>query len=163
MTLLFDSSGLIAWGGVFIIAILIFAETGVLLGLIIPGGETLIFGSGILVSAGGLEINIYLLLLILILSGYGGDCSGYFLGKRFGTKLYRKEDTWYFKKKYLQIVDGFFKKHKRTSVLLGKFVPLIRPFTPLMSGMTGVKLSYFLILSFLSVIIYMSCFLLGGY
>lgn len=163
MTLLFGSSGLIAWGGVFIIALLIFAETGLLLGLIIPGGETLIFTSGILVSSGGLHINIYLLLLILIVAGYCGDCSGYYVGKRFGPKLYNKKDTWYFRKKYLQMAEEFFKKHKRTAVLFGKFLPVIRPFSPLMSGMIHLKRSSFLLLSLLSVILYMSGFLFAGY
>lgn len=163
MALLFNSSGLIAWGGIFIIAVLIFAETGLLLGLIIPGGETLIFTSGILVSAGSLDINISLLLLLLIGAGYCGDCSGYYIGNRFGARLYHKEDTWYFKKKYLMMAEDFFKKRKRTAILFGKFLPVMRPFSPLMSGMIHLKLSWFLLVSLLSVSVYMTTFLLAGY
>ena len=163
MILLFETAGLIAWGGVLIIALLVFAETGLLLGLIIPGGETLVFTAGLLVSTGTLDISITTLLILLILAGFAGDTSGYFIGKKFGRRMYQKEDTWYFKKTYLQMAESFFKKHKRSAIIFGKFFPVIRPFSPVISGTTGVPATTFFVLSALACALYMSAFTLLGY
>ncbi len=163
MILLFDSSGLIAWGGIAIIAVLIFAETGLLLGLIIPGGETLVFTSGLLVSAGALDIQVLYLLLILAGAGFVGDLSGYYIGKKYGRQLFEKRDTWYFKKQYVQMAEQFLKKYKKRSIVFGKFLPVIRPFTPLISGLSRTPLPFFMLISLAAVLIYMSTFLLAGY
>lgn len=161
--LAFETTGLIAWGGVLIIAVFVFAETGLLLGLVIPGGETLVFTAGLLVSTQSLDISITLLLIILIAASVAGDVSGYYIGRRFGRKLYQKEDTWYFKKKYLYMAEAFFKKHKRPAIVFGKFLPVIRPFSPVISGTTGIQPQHFFPLSILASVLYMSSFALVGY
>lgn len=161
--LVFNSTGLIAWGGVFIIAALVFAETGLLLGLVIPGGETLVFTAGLLVSTQSLNISITLLLLILIAASIAGDTSGYFIGKRFGRKLYKKKDTWYFKQQYLRMAEDFIKKHKRSAIVFGKFLPVIRPFSPVISGTTGIQPQQFFPLTLVASMLYMSSFALVGY
>jgi membrane-associated protein len=163
MELLFKNVELIQWGGLLIIAALIFAETGLLLGLVVPGGETLVFTAGLLVSTNTLDVSIVVLLLILIASGLAGDISGYFIGSRFGRKLYKKKDTWYFKQQYLHMAESFIKKHKKTSIIAGKFFPIIRPFTPVISGTTYGNFASFVSLSAVSVIFYMSLFSLAGY
>jgi membrane-associated protein len=163
MVLLFQSADVIEWGGILIIAILIFAETGLLLGLVVPGGETLVFTSGLLVSTGTLNINIILLLIILIICSLAGDTSGFYIGRNFGQKLHKKKDTWYFKKKYLHLTEDFIKKHRKRSIILGKFLPIIRPFMPFISGSTRIKPLSFLSLSLLASVLYMSAFLLAGY
>lgn len=163
MILLFDSTALIAWGGILIIAILIFAETGLLLGLIVPGGETLVFTSGILLSAGSLDIQVFSFLLILVGAGFLGDLSGYYLGRRYGRRLFTRRDTWYFKKSYVAAAEKFFKKYRKRSIVFGKFLPVIRPFVPLISGISKTRFPFFMLLSIISVLLYMSMFLLAGY
>ncbi len=158
-----DSTSIIEWGGFLIIAILVFAETGLLVGLVVPGGETLIFTAGLLVSTGSLKVSIVLLLFSLILAGICGDTSGFFIGQRFGSKLFQKKETWYFKKKYLTLAEDYFKKHSKAAIIFGKFLPIIRPFTPVISGMTGIKFSPFLFLSVVAGLLYMSMFVLTGY
>ena len=163
MELVFSTQNLIAWGGIAIILVLIFAETGLLLGLVIPGGETLVFTSGLLVSTGVLDISIGLFYLLMVITAYLGDCSGYYFGKNFGKKLYTKKDSWYFKKQYLLMTEAYLHKHKKRSIIIGKFFPVIRPFTPLISGITKLNLSVFLPLSAVAVIIYLAAFLFAGY
>ncbi|RYY90851.1 MAG: DedA family protein [Chitinophagaceae bacterium] len=163
MVLLFGSSEIIAWGGVLFIAVLIFAETGLLLGLVVPGGETLIFTSGVLVSTQSLDISLVAMLLLLVACGYAGDCSGYLIGKHFGERLYQKKDSWFFRKKYVSMAADFLGKHRIASLLFGKFLPVFRPFVPVMSGVSNMKPAFFYPLSFFSVSLYMSVFLLGGY
>lgn len=128
-----------------------------------PGGETLIFTAGLLVSTASLDISIALLLSSLILAGIAGDASGYFIGKRFGSKLYRKDDTWYFKKKYLLMAEDFYRKHSKAALVFGKFLPVIRPFSPVISGTTGLKFPVFISLTVVASVLYMSTFILTGY
>ncbi len=163
MELLFSTQSLIAWGGIVIILLLVYAETGLLLGLVIPGGETLVFTSGLLVSSGTLEISIGIFFALMVIVSFLGDCSGYYIGKRFGKKLYDKQDTWYFKKRYLHKTEEYIHKHKKRSIIVGKFFPVVRPFTPLIAGTTNLKPSFFFPLTAIAILIYMSAFLLTGY
>lgn len=158
-----DTASIISWGGIFIILALIFAETGLLLGLVLPGGETLVFTAGLLVSTRTLDASIYGLLPAMVLVAIMGDISGYFIGKRLGKQLYNKRDSWYFKKEYLLMAEDFLKKHKRRSMILGKFLPVVRPFMPLMWGIARQKFQIMVSLSFIASIIYMSVFCLGGF
>ena len=160
--LFIETSGLIEWGGFIIIACFVFAETGLLLGLVVPGGESLLFTAGLLVSSNTLHTSINTLLIAMIIAGIAGDLCGFYVGSKLKERLYRKEDTWYFKKKYLTMAEDFIDKHKKGAIILGKFLPVIRPFMPAISGST-VKFSVFLPLSVIAVILYMSAFILGGY
>lgn len=163
MDLLFQTKNLIEWGGLLLIIILIFAETGLLLGLIVPGGETLVFTSGLLVSTGTLDISIGLFFLLLALAAMAGDSTGYYIGRRFGKNLYKKKDTWYFKKEYLQMAHDYLERHKKTSIIAGKFFPVVRPFTPVIAGATRMPRRNFYALTLLAVLVYLGLFLFSGY
>lgn len=163
MELLFQTQSLIAWGGMLIILFLIFAETGFLLGLVVPGGETLVFTAGFLTSTGALNVEIVPFFLLMTLAAFLGDTSGYFIGRKLGPKLFEKEDAWYFKKRYLLLTQDYMKRNKRKAIFLGKFFPVIRPFLPVLSGISELKKSLFFSFSFLSVAVYLSVFLFAGY
>lgn len=163
MLLLVESSGLIEWGGFILIVAFVFAETGFLLGLIVPGGETLLFTAGLLVSTGTIEVDILVLVICIILAALAGDTSGFFIGKKFKDRLYNKEDTWYYKKKYLKLAEDYIVKHKRSALIFGKFLPIIRPFSPAVTGTTQVPFSSFFPTTLLSVVLYVCTFTLAGY
>lgn len=163
MELLFQTNNLIEWGGLLLIIILIFAETGLLLGLIVPGGETLVFTAGLLVSTGTLDISIGVFFLLLAVAAMAGDSTGYYIGRRFGKKLYQKKDTWYFKKQYLEMAHDYIERHKKTSIIAGKFFPVVRPFTPVIAGITRMPRRNFYGLTLLAVIVYLGLFLFTGY
>ena len=158
-----DTTSIIEWGGFLIIALLVFAETGLLIGLVVPGGETLVFTAGLLVSTGSLSVSVSILIIALILAGIAGDTSGYFIGKKFGSKLFEKEDTWYFKKKYLYMAADYFEKHSKAALIFGKYLPIIRPFGPVFSGTTDLKFSVFMGLTVTASVLYMSSYVLAGY
>jgi membrane-associated protein len=158
-----DTTSLIEWGGFLIIALLVFAETGLLVGLVVPGGETLVFTAGLLVSTGSLQVSITVLLASLVLAGIAGDTSGYFIGRKFGTRLFHRQDTWYFKKKYLHLAADYFKRHRKASLIFGKFLPIIRPFSPVIAGTTNVKFTSFAALTVAASLLYMGAFGLTGY
>lgn len=159
---LFETANLIEWGGLLIIACFVFAETGLLLGLVVPGGETLLFTAGLLVSTNSLNTPITVLLLTMIASGIAGDISGFNIGRKFKPKLYKKKDTWYFKKKYLTMAEDFMDKHKKAAIIFGKFLPIIRPFGPVIAG-NRLKFPIFLTLTVIASVLYMSAFILGGF
>ncbi|WP_242917963.1 DedA family protein [Pontibacter liquoris] len=158
-----ETTSIIEWGGFLIIILLVFAETGLLIGLVVPGGETLVFTAGLLVSTSTLNVSLPWLLVSLVLASIAGDTSGYLIGKKFGGRLYHKEDTWYFKQKYLHMVSDFFKKHSKAALIFGKFLPVFRPFCPLFSGISNLKFPHFLALTVVASTIYMSAYVLAGY
>ncbi|WP_162056111.1 DedA family protein [Pontibacter pamirensis] len=158
-----DTTSLIEWGGFLLIVALVFIETGMLVGLVVPGGETLVFTAGLLVSTGSLRVSIAVLLASLVLAGIAGDTSGYFIGQRFGTRLFHKQDTWYFKKKYLHLAADYFEKHRKASLVFGKFLPIIRPFSPVIAGTTNLGFPSFAALTVVASILYMCTFGLTGY
>ncbi|HEY8402070.1 MAG TPA: DedA family protein [Cytophagaceae bacterium] len=157
------SESILEWGGITILIILTYLETGLFLGLLIPGGETMVFTAGLLIGAESLQTSVAILIPGLILAGLAGDFTGYYLGKKFGKKLYQKKDTWYFKKKYLKRTETYYCNHEIIGIVAGKFIPFLRPFTPLVCGIIGVDLKKFFLLSFIAVILYVNLFLFMGY
>src|SRR5688500_15824062 len=96
------SGDLIQWGGVMLIIAFVFIETGFLLGLVVPGGETLLFTAGLFIATDTLDFPLFVLILILIGAGFLGDCMGYWMGMKVGNKFHKKKDNWLFKKEYLE-------------------------------------------------------------
>ncbi len=162
MLLLIENSTLIEWGGFLIIIAFVFAETGLLLGIIVPGGETLLFTAGLLVSTRTLQTDIGTLSIGIILAAIAGDISGFYIGRRFKTRLHQKKDSWYFKKKYLNLAEDYIHKHKG-AIILGKFLPIIRPFIPVITGTTTMPFSIFFPLSLIAVVLYTGVFIFTGY
>ncbi|MFD2164609.1 DedA family protein [Paradesertivirga mongoliensis] len=158
-----ETSGLIEWGGFLLIVAFVFLETGLLLGLIVPGGESLLFTAGLLVSTNTLQVNIITLLFCIMLAAIAGDISGFYIGRKFKDRLYRKKDTWYFKKKYLEMAEKYIEKHKKMALIFGKFLPIIRPFSPVISGTTRIPLAGFIPITLIAVLLYVSAFTLTGY
>lgn len=158
-----ETAGLIEWGGFIIIVAFVFAETGLLLGLVVPGGETLLFTAGLLVSTGTLNVDIVTLMIAIILAAIAGDICGFFIGRKFKKRIYEKQDTWYFKKKYLTMAEKYISKHKKSALIFGKFLPVIRPFSPVITGTTTLPFSSFISLSGIAVILYACVFTLTGY
>ena len=163
MELLFKVNEIIQWGGFLIIIFLVFAETGLLLGLVLPGGETLVFTAGLLVSTGTLNTSLLILLMSLIMAGIAGDACGYWIGRKIGRKLYSKKDTWYFKKRFLHGAESYLQKHRKGALFFGKFLPVVRPFVPMISGTTRMSFHYFLPVTALACVVYIGSFAILGY
>ncbi|HEY0897507.1 MAG TPA: DedA family protein [Sphingobacteriaceae bacterium] len=163
MLLLIETSELIEWGGFLLIVAFVFAETGLLLGLVVPGGETLLFTSGLLVSTRTLQVDIVTLVLCIIVAAIAGDISGFYIGRNFKDRLYRKKDTWYFKKKYLTLAEDYIEKHRKGALIIGKFMPVIRPFSPVITGTTSMPSHTFIPISLVASVLYVSVFTLAGY
>jgi len=117
--------------GVIGIILIIFAETGLFFGFFFPG-DTLLFTAGIFASQGFL--NIYLLLVGCALAAIIGDSVGYWSGKKYGRQLFEKDKGFFFKKKRLEDAEVFYQKHGKYTIIIARFIPIIRTFAPIVAG-----------------------------
>lgn len=162
-TILLQNTSWIEWGGTTLIAALVFIETGFLLGLIIPGGETLLFTAGLLTGVRTLHLPLLALIGILIIAAVAGDMTGYLIGRKLGDRLRHQPDNFLFKRRYLEQSDAFYQKHPRRALLLGRFLPIIRTFNPLLAASSGMPWPRFLLLTASSCVAYISILVLAGY
>src|SRR6266852_8190324 len=119
------------WSGYLLLAGIVFAETGLLVGLFLPG-DSLLFTVGVVAGAG--ELNIVQICLLLTIASIAGDQSGYFLGFRTGPRIFSRPDSFLFKQEYVTRTRAFYEKHGGKTLIYAKFVPIVRTFAPFMAG-----------------------------
>ena len=151
------------WVYVFLFLI-IFAETGlVIASFLMPflPGDALIFTIGLLAQEGSL--NIYLVIPLLIFAAILGDNLNYYVGKRFGEYIMNSEKDFFIKKKHLEKAKDFFEKNGKNSIIIARFVPVIRTIVPFLCGSTKVKYSTFLSFSMIGAFLWVGVIGLLGY
>jgi membrane-associated protein len=119
---------------------IVFAESGLLIGFFLPG-DSLLFVSGFLASQG--LLNIHLLAVGVVIFAIIGDSTGYYLGKRMGKRIFKKENK-YIKQEYLQKTENFYSKHGGKTIVLARFVPIVRTFAPFVAGASKMHYNKFL-------------------
>lgn len=129
-----DVRGLVQAGGYIALAIIVFTETGLMLGFFLPG-DSLLVTAGLFAAKG--DLNIIYLNLLLMACAVLGDATGYFIGKKLGPALFRKEDSLLFKKKHLIATHEFYERHGGKTIIIARFVPIIRTFAPVVAGIAG--------------------------
>ena len=134
---------LIAWAGYVGITAIVFCETGLLVGFFLPG-DSLLVTAGLVASQG--KLNIVYLNLILMVAAILGDTVGYMIGRVAGPKIFNKEDSLFFKKEHLKRTHDFFEKYGGKTIILARFVPIVRTFAPTVAGVG--KMSYKRFLSY---------------
>ncbi|HEX3099833.1 MAG TPA: VTT domain-containing protein [Patescibacteria group bacterium] len=139
---------------------IVFAETGLLVGFFLPG-DSLLFTAGILAAQG--YLNIALLLFLLVAAAIIGDSSGYKIGKTFGPKLFNKDESILFKKSHVDRAQKFFDRHGPKTIIIAKFVPIVRTFVPTMAGVGQMKYSKFISYSVVGVILWIGSVTMLGY
>ena len=137
-----DLVSLITWAGYIGIFIIIFAECGVLLGIFLPG-DSLLFTAGFLASQG--KLDIALLMLICFAGAVLGDNFGYAFGRRAGPAIFKKEDSIFFHKKHLERAARFYDAHGGKTIILARFMPIIRTFAPILAGVGRMNYKIFII------------------
>jgi membrane-associated protein len=159
---LFNSEKLIHYGGLTLLMVIIFAETGLFVGFFLPG-DALLFTSGLLCGTKDLDVNIFLLLLLVTVAAAGGNTTGYFTGKFFGPRLFRKNDSWFFRKSHLEKARQFYRKYGGGSVVAGRFLPVVRTFVPIVSGAIDMPLGKFMVYNLAGAFLWVWSFILIGY
>jgi len=163
LSILLLNTAWLEWGGTTLIAALVFIETGFLLGLIVPGGETLLFTAGLLTGIRTLNLPVFALIGVLIVAAVAGDLTGYWIGRKLGNRLRYQPDTFLFKRRYLDQSDAFYRKHPKWALLVGRFLPIIRTFNPILAANSGMPWPRFLLLTATGCAAYISVLVLAGY
>ena len=127
--------------GVTGLILIIFAESGLFFGFFLPG-DSLIFTAGLLASQGFLPF--WIMLPGVIIAAIVGDSVGYAFGKKIGPKIFTKENSWFFNKKYVEKSAAFFEEKGGSSLILARFLPIIRTFTPIMAGVGQMEYKKFI-------------------
>jgi membrane-associated protein len=127
----FDLPQLIKSLGYFGVWGIVFAESGLLIGFFLPG-DSLLFTAGFIASQG--YLNIAVLIFGAFVCAVLGDNVGYATGYRFGRKLFQKEESWFFHKKNLVKTQSFYDKHGKKTLVLARFMPIVRTFAPIVAG-----------------------------
>lgn len=138
LALSLDPKELIQAGGVLLVAAIVFAESGLLVGFFLPG-DSLLFVAGIAASSAaeeavGVHLNIFVLLPLVFVAAVAGDQVGYWFGNKSGPVLFRREDSRLFHKDHLVRAEHFFERHGPKTIILARFVPIVRTFAPIVAG-----------------------------
>lgn len=132
---------LIRWGGYLILVAIVFTETGLLVGFFLPG-DSLLITAGLVAGAGGL--NIWWLNVLLMAAAVVGDSVGYAIGFRTGPRIFTREDSLLFNRRYLIRTREFYERYGGKTIVLARFVPIIRTFAPVVAGVGQMAYSRFL-------------------
>ena len=160
---LYDPQGLkelVLQGGPLLVCIIVFIETGFFVGFFLPG-DSLLITAGIF-SAAGL-IPLKWLLAPVMLCAIAGDQIGYWIGRAAGASLYKREDSFFFRKSHLQRAHDFYEKYGGRAVILARFVPIVRTFCPPVSGAAKMPYSRYLMFDIFGGIVWVGAMILGGY
>ncbi|MGK2933811.1 MAG: DedA family protein [Gemmatimonadaceae bacterium] len=126
-----DLPALIKWGGYVGLTAIVFTETGLLVGFFLPG-DSLLVTAGLLASQGFL--NVYVMGGLLTVAAIAGDSVGYSIGKAAGPRLFKREDSFFFNKKHLYRAHDFYLRHGGKTIVIARFVPILRTFAPVVAG-----------------------------
>jgi membrane-associated protein len=138
---MFDLISFIKTIGYVGLAGVVFAESGLLIGFFLPG-DSLLFTAGFLAAQNFL--NIWILLPLLFISAVAGDSVGYSFGYRLGPKIFKKEESLFFSKENITRAQVFFEQHGGKTIILARFIPIIRTFAPILAGVGKMRYSLFL-------------------
>ena len=126
-----DPTHIVQAGGILLVAAIVFAESGLLIGFFLPG-DSLLFTAGLFASQG--EISIFWLIVAIVIAAIIGDNVGYAIGRKTGHKIFTKKDGILFRQEYISQAEVFYEKHGGKTITIARFVPVVRTFAPVVAG-----------------------------
>jgi membrane-associated protein len=151
---------LIRLGGLIGLIVIVFAETGLLIGFFLPG-DSLLITAGLFAARG--DFNIVWLNLALMAAAILGDATGYWIGRRTGEALYNRPDSLLFRREHLRITHEFYEKHGGKTIVIARFMPIVRTFAPVVAGVAAMGYRHFAVFNVLGGILWVASMTLGGY
>lgn len=149
--------GTFGYPGLFVI---IFAETGLMLGFFLPG-DSLLITAGIFAAKGFLDI--WFLCILLFIAAVLGNTAGYYFGHKVGKRIFNREDSLLFHKNHIIRASEFYSKHGGKTIVIARFIPIIRTFAPVVAGIAGMDFRRFLFYNILGAFLWAICLTLAGY
>ena len=151
---------LIRWGGYVGLFGIVFAETGLLVGFFLPG-DSLLVTAGLFAATG--ELNITLLVLALSVAAIVGDAVGYAIGWRSGQALYNRKESFFFRREHLIKTRAFYEKHGGKTIIIARFMPIVRTFAPVVAGVGGMTYRRFAAFNVVGAILWVVSMTMTGY
>lgn len=142
------------------LALIIFAESGMMVGFFFPG-DTLLFSAGILAAAG--QLNIVTTIVVIAVAAILGDNIGYHIGKRLGSRLFKKDDGLIFRQDYIMRAEKFYEKYGTKTMLVAHFIPIVRTFAPVTAGAGKMNYKQFVLYDAIGDIAWAASITLLGY
>ncbi len=140
--------------------LIIFFETGIVITPFLPG-DSLLFAAGTLASTG--LFSIWALFIIILIAAVFGDTLNYHIGRYIGPKIFKKESSLLFHKEYLVRAQTFYDKHGKKTIILARFIPIMRTFAPFVAGVGAMSYKVFLLYNVIGAALWCSLFIFGGY
>lgn len=159
---LVNPESIILYGGIYLLLFIVFAETGLFVGFFLPG-DSLLFTAGLFCSTGILVLHPVLLVILIIIAAVAGNMVGYSFGKKVGQLLFNRKSGLFFRHEHLITAHEFYLKHGKITIILSRFLPIVRTFAPIVAGI--VKLDYykFFIYSLVGAFFWVNALVLSGY
>ncbi len=157
---MFDVQHIIESGGILIICLIVFAESGLFIGFFLPG-DTLLLSAGIFASLGKLPLGW--LMVGVILAAIIGDNVGYSIGRRTGHRIFKKKDGIFFRREHIERAEKFYEKHGGKTIILARFTPIVRTFAPLVAGVGKMPRRHFMLYNIIGGILWGGGVTLLGY
>jgi len=156
----YSLDALIQWGGYILLVAIVFAETGLLIGCFLPG-DSLLITAGLLAAAG--HLNIWWINVLLMAAAIIGDSVGYAIGARLGPRIFIREKSLLFNPKHVERTRHFYEKYGPKTIVIARFVPIIRTFAPVLAGVGAMEYRRFLTYNVMGGIGWVASMTWGGY
>ena len=159
---LVNPESIIRYGGIYLLLFVVFAETGLFVGFFLPG-DSLLFTAGLLCSTGILPVNPFLLVILIILAAVAGNMVGYAFGKKVGPLLFKRKSGLIFRQEHLITAHEFYIKHGKKTIILSRFLPIVRTFAPIVAGIVKLDYHKFFLYSLVGAFFWVGILVLTGY
>jgi len=158
--LVYDVKPLIQWGGLTLVCAIVFVETGLFMGFFLPG-DSLLVTAGIFAKSG--DLSLAWLLAAASVCAVAGDQLGYAIGFKTGEALYKRPDSLFFKKKHLERTRDFYERYGAKTIVIARFVPIVRTFAPVVAGVGAMNYRRFVSYNVLGGLAWVWATVLGGF
>lgn len=159
---LLNPKTIIYLGGIGLLMAVVFAETGLLIGIVFPG-DSLLFTAGLLTAVKVINLPVIAVTTLIALAAFLGDQSGYWIGWKAGQSFFQRRQSLFFRPEYVQMTRRFYQKYGAAVLILGKFLPIVRTFAPLLAGVIQMPYTQFLGVSAVGALSWPSILVTVGY
>ena len=158
----FNPQNIIQYGGLALLLFVIFAETGLFFGFFLPG-DSLLFVAGLLSTSKYIDQPVWLLIIFLVIAAFSGTCVGYYFGAWAKRYFKPKDDNLFYKPRYIEMARDFYKRYGMMAFIVGRFLPIVRTFVPILAGIVRIEFKKFLIYNFLGASLWIVSLVMAGH
>ena len=158
----FNPQNIIQYGGLALLLFIIFAETGLFFGFFLPG-DSLLFVAGLLSTSKYIDQPVWLLIIFLVVAAFSGTCVGYYFGAWAKRYFKPKDDNLFYKPRYIEMARDFYKRYGMMAFIVGRFLPIVRTFVPILAGIVRIDFKKFLFYNFLGASLWIVSLVMAGH